>query len=410
MDRWRAHVRDAGPLSASEGHKAESGPGSLAWSNPKLRALVYQGLALALAVAIVWFAAATAYGNLREQHIASGFGFLGETAGFGIVQHLIPYTEASTYGRAFVVGLLNTLLVAAIGIVLATVIGFSVGIARLSSNWLISRLAAAYVEILRNIPLLLQIFFWYFAVLRTLPSPGDSLEPVAGIFLNNRGLVVPRPVAEPAFWAVVVALAVGLAAFLALRRWAKARQMATGQPFPLFWPGLGLIVGLPALAFLATGLPLGFDIAELQGFNFEGGLTLLPEFVALTLALTIYTGAFIAENVRAGIQSVDRGQKEAAEAVGLTEGQVMRLVILPQAMKVIVPPLTSQYLNLTKNSSLAVAIGYPDLVSVFAGTVLNQTGQAIEVIAMTMAVYLTISLVTSFFMNLYNARVGTVER
>jgi len=326
---------------------------------------------------------------MARQGIASGFGFLDSTAGIGISMSLIPYTEASSYGRAFLVGLLNTLLVSAISIAIATVIGFAVGLSRLSSNWLLARIAGAYVEILRNIPLLLQIFFWYFAVLRALPAPRQSLSPFGGVFLNNRGLYLPSPHMGPAS---VLLLLAALAAIVAV-----AIFLRRGRT------GAALTAGCGALAAAGVAVALAdWAVPELRGFNFRGGVALLPELVALTVALSTYTAAFIAEVVRAGVQAVPRGQVEAARALGLSPGHVLRLVLVPQALRVIVPPLTNQYLNLTKNSSLAAAIAYPDLVSVFAGTVLNITGQAVEVIAITMAVYLAISLAIALAMNLYN--------
>ena len=348
--------------------------------------------------------------NLRRQNIVAGLDFLGETAGFDISQSLIEYSNLSTYGRAFWVGLLNTLLVAVLGIVAATVIGFVIGIARLSSNWLVARLAGAYVEIVRNLPLLLQLFFWYAAVLQTLPSPRQSHVLPGGAFLNVRGLYLPAPVPQPGFAAVALALAAGLALAVAAWWWARRRQALTGERFPALWTGLSAVVGLPLLAFLAAGSPLRFDYPELQGFNFQGGITVLPELIALLLGLSIYTASFIAEIVRAGILGVSKGQTEAAQALGLSKGQTLRLVVIPQAARIIIPPLTSQYLNLTKNSSLAVAIGYPDLVNVFAGTVLNQTNKhAVEVILITMGVFLTLSLLTSLFMNWFNRRMALVE-
>lgn len=347
---------------------------------------------------------------LEEQGIASGFGFLGHTAGYDIVQTLIPYDESSTYARVLVIGILNTLLVAVIGIVFATVLGFLVGIGQLSSNWLVARLCRAYVETLRNLPLLLQLFFWYFAVLRVLPSPRESFNPVAGVFLNNRGLYLPSPVGEPGFGAVVVVFLLSLLAALWLALEAQDRRVQTGAKVSVL-PWIATIVVIPALVVSAlVGFPLTFSIPELSGLNFEGGMFVLPELMALIVALSTYTASYIAEAVRAGIEGVSRGQMEASQALGLSRGQSLRLVIIPQAMRQIIPPLTSQYLNLTKNSSLAVAIAYPDLVSVFAGTALNQTGQAIEIIAITMGVYLTISLLTSAFMNWYNARIALTER
>ncbi len=392
---------------AKPGHKGRM---RLSWYDPRLRALVYQASVLIAVVALVWFFVATAQANLERLHISSGFGFLDTTAGFGIIQTLISYTEQSSYGRAFLVGLLNTLAVAAIGIVLATLLGFVIGVARLSRNWLIARLAAGYVEILRNIPLLLQLFFWYFAVLRPLPQPAQSLEPFTGVYLNNRGLILPAPIFEPQAFAFFAALLAALAGGAFLIRWSRRRQLATGALFPAWRVAAALAIVVPALVALIIGAPFHLEFATREAFDYAGGTRLLPEFVALTLGLTLYTAAFIAEIVRAGIQSVSKGQTEAAAALGLKENTTLRLVVIPQALRLIVPPLTSQILNLTKNSSLAVAIGYPDLVAVFAGTVLNQTGQAIEVISITMAVYLALSLLTSFAMNWYNARVALRER
>jgi len=421
---------------------------------PEVRRVVYQVLILGAVAFAAWWVVDNVAANLRRQGIVAGLDFLGETAGFDISQSLIAYSNLSTYGRAFWVGLLNTLLVAVLGIVAATVIGFVIGIARLSSNWLVARLAGAYVEIARNLPLLLQLFFWYAAVLQTLPSPRQSYVLPLGAYLNVRGLHLPAPVAQPGFWAVALALAAGLAVavavwFWARRRqaltgerfpafwtglaaivvlpllaflaaglafavavwfWARRRQALTGERFPAFWTGLAAIVVLPLLAFLAAGSPLRFDYPQLQGFNFQGGITLLPELIALLLGLSIYTASFIAEIVRAGILGVSKGQTEAAQALGLSRGRTLRLVVVPQAARIIIPPLTSQYLNLTKNSSLAVAIGYPDLVNVFAGTVLNQTNKhAVEVILITMGVFLTLSLLTSLFMNWFNRRMALVE-
>jgi general L-amino acid transport system permease protein len=300
--------------------------------------------------------------------------------------------------------------VSAIGIVFATALGFVVGIARLSKNWLLSRAAAVYIETFRNIPLLLQIFFWYFCVLRNLPAPRQSMSLGDAFFLNVRGLSIPAPVIESGFSFVVGAFIVAIIAIVVLRKWAKKRQYLTGQIFPVFYSGLGLLIGLPLLTFLFSGMPLHWELPELKGFNFRGGFTIIPELFSLAVALTIFTAASIAEIVRSGIMSVSKGQVEAASALGLRGGLTLRFVIIPQAMRVIIPPLTSQFLNLVKNSSLATAVGYPDLVSVFMGSTLNQTGQAVEIIAMTMAVYLTISLITSALMNMYNAKNALVER
>ncbi|MQT12148.1 amino acid ABC transporter permease [Segnochrobactrum spirostomi] len=387
---------------------AEPTRGSLLY-DPKVRGIFFQAVLLIAIVWIAWYATTNAIANLQRQNIASGFGFLGATASFEISQTLISYSPASTYGRAFVVGLLNTLLVAGIGVVFATLIGLLVGIARLSSNWLLRQLATAYVEVLRNIPVLLQLVFWYFAVLKALPGPRQSLT-FSGVALNIRGLFLPRPVFGAGSGLFDIAVIVALVAIGVVHVWARRRQVATGQQFPVFWTSLALLVGLPFLALAATGFPVTFDVPELKGFNYVGGIIVGPELVALVLGLTLYTASYIAEIVRAGIVAVNKGQSEAAHALGLSQGTTLRLVVLPQALRVIIPPLTSQYLNLTKNSSLAVAIGYPDLVGVFAGTVLNQTGQAIECILITMGVYLAISLVTSGIMNWFNARVALVER
>jgi general L-amino acid transport system permease protein len=363
-----------------------------------------------LFVAFIAFIVDNTITNLRNRGIASGFDFLRNIAGFDIGFLLIDYKLTSTYGRAYVVGLVNTLFVSAIGVVLATLLGFIVGVLRLSRNWLVARLATVYVEALRNVPLALQIIFWYFGVLSALPSTRQSINIADTIFINIKAVSIPRPVFEPGFAAIPVALLAAIAATYALARWAKRRQMATGQQFPTVRAGLGLLIGLPLLAALATGFPLSWDYPELKGFNFAGGIGIQPEFVALLIALSTYTAAFIAEIVRSGIQAVSHGQTEAAYALGLRPGTTTRLVIIPQALRVIVPPLTSQYLNLTKNSSLAVLIGYPDLVSVFTGTVLNQTGQAVEVVFITMLTYGTISLLIAIFMNWYNRRIALVER
>jgi general L-amino acid transport system permease protein len=390
--------------------RASAPPRVAIYNRPKVRAFLYQLALLALALWLGYEFVLNAKANLATQRITSGFGFLDQTAGFSVNQSLIPYNESDTYGRVFLVGLLNTLLVAGLGIVLATILGFVIGIARLSPNWLVARLAGAYVELIRNLPLLFQILFWYLAVLGALPGPRQSLSLFGEVFLNNRGIIVPAPTAGEGAGLVAAAGAVGIIATLALRSWARRRRARTGAQFPVFWIGCAAIVGLPLAVLAATGFPIGFQKPELRGFNFVGGVRLIPEFVALLIALTTYTAAFIAEVVRAGVLAVPRGQTEAASALGLRRGLTLRLIVVPQALRVIVPPLTNQYLNLTKNSSLAVAVGYPDLFAVFAGTALNQTGQAIEIIAITMAVYLVISLFTSALMNWYNARLRIVER
>ncbi len=387
-------------------------------NDPKVRGLFYQTLLILALVLFGYFIVTNTIANLERQNIASGWGFLENTAGFGIIQSLVSYSETSNYGQAIFVGFLNTLMVAIVGIFFATVIGFVVGIARLSNNWVISRLAYCYVELIRNIPLLLQIFFWYFAVLRAVPGKREKWSFFFDtVHLNIAGLRVPKPVWEAGSQWIGYAFIVGIIGSFIVSKWAHKRQDETGQQFPVFWTSLGLIVGLPVVVYFITGMPMYLEHPNFvetgpilrRGFELGVGFNLIPEFLALTAALSIYTAAFIAEIVRAGIQAVSHGQTEASHALGLRNGPTLRLVIIPQAMRVIIPPLTSQYLNLTKNSSLAVAIAFPDLVSV-GGTVLNQTGQAIEIIAIWMIVYLSLSLITSAFMNWYNQRMALVER
>ena len=391
---------------------AGSPPARVAFYNdPRVRSIAYQVALCAVVGILVYGAARNAIDNLQRAHIASGFGFWNHTAGFDISQTLIGYdSAASSYGRAFWVGLLNTLLVAGLGIVFASILGFIIGIARLSKNWLVAKTAAGYVETIRNIPLLLQLLFWYNAVLKALPAIRDSLVIPGGIYLNNRGMFIPVPVFKSGFGFVLIALAAGIAGAIAFYVWARKRQERTGLQAPVFTTTLALVIGLPLAVLALAGFPLGFEYPAAGRFNINGGIEVLPEFAALLFGLSIYTAAFIAEVVRAGITAVSRGQTEAAYSLGLRAGPTLRLIVVPQAMRVIIPPLTSQYLNLTKNSTLAVAIGYPDLVQVFTGTVLNQTGQAVEVVAITMAVYLTISLATSLLMNIYNSRIALVER
>jgi general L-amino acid transport system permease protein len=380
------------------------------YNDPRVRSIAYQIALFAVVAVLVYAAASNAIENLARARIASGFGFWNNVAGFDISQTLIEYSSrGSTYGRAFWVGLLNTLLVAGIGIILATILGFIVGISRLSSNWLLAKTAGCYVEIIRNLPLLLQLLFWYNAVLKALPDIRESIA-IGGVFINNRGLFLPTPVFKSGFGAVEIALLVGIVGAIVFRIWARRRQERTGRQAPVLLVTLALLIGLPLAVLFLAGLPIGFEFPQAGRFNITGGTEVLPEFVALLFGLTIYTAAFIAEVVRAGILAVARGQTEAAYSLGLRPGLTLRLIVVPQAMRVIIPPLTSQYLNLTKNSSLAVAIGYPDLVQVFTGTVLNQTGQAVEVVAITMLVYLVISLTTSLLMNIYNRRVALTER
>lgn len=388
---------------------ATSRPTRSLLTNPTLRSIAYQ-VALCLAVGFLGYEAITnAAENLARARIATGFGFWNNTAGFDISQTLIEYSsQGSTYGRAFWVGLLNTLLVGGLGIVFATVLGFTIGIARLSSNWLVAKVAAGYVELIRNLPLLLQLLFWYNAVIKGLPEIRDSFVLPGGVFLNNRGLVLPKPIFESGSGAVAIALVAGIIAAVLFRVWARRRQALTGQQAPVLAVTLALVFGLPIFVAYSVGMPIVFDVPQHGRFNIAGGVEVLPEFAALLFGLVLYTAAFIAEVVRAGIQSVPIGQVEAAYALGLRPKVALRQIVLPQAMRVIIPPLTSQYLNLVKNSSLAVAIGYPDLVQVFTGTVLNQTGQAVEVVALTMAVYLTISLTASLAMNIYNRLITPV--
>jgi general L-amino acid transport system permease protein len=366
-------------------------------------------LQVAFVVVLAWIGyeiAANARANLETQHITSGFGFLKNTAGFDVSQNLIPYSGSDTYTRVFLVGLLNTLLVAVIGIFFATIIGFVVALGRLSPNWLLSRVAGAYVEGVRNLPPLFQILFWYLAVLAALPGPRQSISLFGGVFLNNRGLIVPTPIAEAGLWPFVIATLVAIVTSFLLRAHAHRQLFQKGRSITI-WPYVvGLLVGLPLLSVVVFGAPFTLEWPVLKGFNFAGGSRVIPEFVALLVALSTYTAAFIAEIVRAGILSVHTGQMEAGLSLGLSRGSVLRQIVIPQAMRVILPPLTNQYLNLTKNSSLAVAIGYPDLVSVFAGTTLSQTGQAIEIIGITMGVYLLISLVTSAVMSFYGWRIS----
>jgi len=435
--RSSADVSDRDALAAVTRNSGAS------WvTDPKIRGWVFQAIAVAIVAYLAISAGMNAHERLVSQNIGSGFGFLEQSSGFAISQTLIPYSESSTHGRVFLVGVLNTLLVAAIGIVFATILGFSIGVARLSGNWVIARFATVYVEVMRNLPPLFHILFWYMAVLSTLPSVRESLRlggtiPIAYpssvafqgsflpsvtwvplfeittpylAFLNIRGLYLPWPVLETGAGIVIGVFALAVLAALGLRRWAYRRQMATGQTFPAARAGLGIVVVATGVALAATAFPFSTDMPVLRGFNFVGGLRLTPEFVALTAALSIYTAGFIAEIVRAGIQAVSRGQTEAAYALGLSPAKTRKLVVVPQAMRVIVPPLTSQYLNLTKNSSLAVVIGYPDLVAVFAGTSLNNTGRAIEILTITMAFYLVVSLLTAGVMNAYNRRIALVER
>lgn len=382
----------------------------LSFGNPAVRAWLYQIIAVVAVLGIAGYLVHNAIINLANRGITSGFAFLERSAGFGIVQHLIEYTEGDTYARVFLVGLTNTLLVSALCIVFASFLGFFIGLARLSDNWLLRKISNIYIEIFRNIPPLLQIFFWYFAVLRNLPGPRQALNAFDLTFVSNRGLYIPWPEYAAGTWPFIIALMLAAAAAFALFRYNHAYQLKTGQ-FRRVWPvTLAMVITFPLIAYLMFGPAMHWDIPQLRGFNFRGGFVLIPELAALTLALSIYTSSFIAEVIRSGIQSVPYGQHEAARSLGLPNPVTLRQVIIPQAMRVIIPPLTSQYLNIVKNSSLAAAIGYPDMVSLFAGTVLNQTGQAIETIAITMGVYLIISLLISLLMNIYNRKIRLIER
>lgn len=388
----------------------DSEPARASWFyDPKIRGIVYQVLVAVLLVLFIYWIIGNTTENLRRANISSGFGFLNRRSGFDISQTLIEYSANSTFGRAMMVGLVNTILVAVIGIFTATIIGFIIGVGRLSGNWLIAKICAVYVEIFRNIPPLLVIFFWYLGVLAVLPGARESIDLPFGTYLNNRGFYMPKPIWSEGAWLVGAALVLALVMSFFIARKAHQRQMATGQRFPVLWTSLALIVGLPLVAFVVMGFPITFDVPQQGAFNLTGGLDVKPEFMSLYLALSFYTASFIAEIVRAGILGVSKGQTEAAHALGIRPGPTLRLVVIPQAMRIVIPPLTSQYLNLTKNSSLAVFIGYPDLVQI-GQTTMNQTGQAIEVVAIWMVIYLGLSLATSAFMNWFNAKMALVER
>ena len=378
------------------------------WTDERSRGIIFQLLVVLGLALFVAFIVSNTVANLQRAGLASGYGFLTDPASFDINQRLIEYTSQSTFGRALIVGLLNTILVSALGIIAATLIGFSTGVMRLSLNWMLSRLVTTYIEFTRNVPILLQIIFWW-SILITLPKVRDSLSIGNVVFLNNRGFRMPSPELESGFWWVFGAFVLGAIAIFIIARWARRRHDETGQTFPLIWVGLALIIGMPVAVHFILGQPLTWDIPERARFNYRGGFNVTPELIALWFALSTYTGAFISENVRAGILSVSKGQSEAAFALGLRSNQTMRMIIIPQAMRVIIPPTTSQFLNLTKNSSLAIAIGYQDLVSI-GGTILNQSGQALEVVGIWMFVYLSLSLLTSSYMNWYNKRIALVER
>lgn len=376
------------------------------------RSIFYQILVFGFIGWVIWYLFTNTSANLEARGMSSGFDFLGSTAGFSIAWSIIPYSPTDTYGYVYLVGIVNTLLVSLLAIALTTVLGFVIGVLRLSHNWLISTMAAWYVEIVRNTPLLLQILFWYLAVFSVLPRPKQSID-VAGlgiVQLNNRGLYFPEPQPGDLFWITMIAIVVAVVAVYFLAIWAKRRQLSTGERFPVFWTSLGILVGLPLVVYLLTGSPLTWSIPELKGFNFQGGTVLPPSFLALFIALVIYHASYIGENVRAGILSVSHGQTEASSSLGLKPGWTLRLIIIPQAMRAIMPPLISTWMTVVKNSSLAIAIGYPDLVSVYMQTSLNQSGHAIEIVAMVMLFYSTVSLTISGALNYYNERVQLKER
>jgi general L-amino acid transport system permease protein len=379
------------------------------WNDPVIRGWAFQIVVVGLVGLLAWFLVSNTMENLERQKIASGFSYLDREAGFEIGDSMIAYSPSNTYARAILVGVLNTLKIAILGIILATILGTMIGVGRLSPNWLLARICEGYVEMFRNVPLLLWLFLFYKMISEAFPGPRQAISVFDSFFLSNRGLYFPVPMADPIHKWMGLALLVGIGAAIVVHRWAKKRQELTGQPFRSIRAGFGMVLGLPILVWLLGGAPHHMSWPELKGFNFEGGTVIQPEFTALLVGLVLYTSAFVAEIVRSGILALHKGQSEAAMAIGLSRGQVMRLVLLPQALRLIVPPMTSQYLNITKNSSLAIAIGYPDLVASINVTI-NQTGQAIENILLIMAAYLSVSLSISAFMNWYNKRIALRER
>jgi general L-amino acid transport system permease protein len=395
----------------SASRKSSSGTTSNAfYNNPRIRGFFYQ---IALIAGLLYFFGTiigNTLANMEATGIKTGFDFLGAAAGYDVLMSLISFESTDTYGRIFVVGFLNTLLVSAIGIFFATLLGFVFGVAHFSHNWLIRKVALVYVEIFRNVPLLLQVFFWYFAVLSSLPGARQSLSLGEAVFLNVRGLYMPKLIGGDLSSLVWIALGAAVAGIFVLRRWAKKRQELTGQQFPVFKTSIAMVILFPLIVAALTGFPFTVEYPALKGFNYFGGITVIPELMSLAIALSVYTGAFIAEAVRAGVQSIPHGQTEAARSIGLRENKIMSLIIVPQAMRVIVPLLNSEYQSLVKNSTLAAAVGYPDLFNVFVGTALNQTGQAIETIFMTIIVYFVVNMVISFLINRFNNAVALVSR
>jgi general L-amino acid transport system permease protein len=379
------------------------------WNDPKVRSIFVQAVLVCVLLFLCYEIVENTVANLRKLNKTFGFDFTSQTSGFDIIQSVIPYSSASTYGRALMVGFLNTIIVSVLSIIAATIIGFVMGVMRLSKNWLVAKIATIYVEVFRNVPLLLWIIVFYIAALQPLPSVKEAYSLFGSFFLSKKGFMMPAPIFGDGAWLGLAGLIIAILASWMISRWSRARQAATGQTFPVFFTSLALIIFLPLFGLTLVGFPLTWEYPELTGFNFTGGIALIPELIAMFMALSIYTGTYIAEAVRAGIQAVSHGQTEAAHALGLRHGKTLRLVVVPQAMRVIIPPLASTYLSLTKNSSLAVAIGYPDLVAV-GGTVLNQTGKAIEIVGLWMVVYLSLSLLTSLLMNWFNSSMKLVER
>ncbi len=387
--------------------KLETHPGRVGaksfFNNPKYRGWIYQSILLIFLAGFFYSIVSNTLDNMSAQGIKSGFSFLGTSAGFDVLQSLLPFQTTDSYSKIFIIGILNTILVSVIGIIFATILGFIFGVANFSRNWLIKKIAIIYVEIFRNIPVILQVIFWY-TVFNALPIARDSFNLGDAIFLNVTGLYLPMLVGEPGSGFVYGAILVAIIAVFMMKRWATKRQELTGEQFPIGWTSLGLLTCLPLVALFISGVPFHFDYPLLKGFNFQGGITIIPELISLAIALSVYTGAFIAEAVRAGIQSVPLGQKEAARSVGLKESKIMSLIIVPQAMRVITPMLNSEYQSLVKNTTIATAIGYPELFTVFAGSALNQVGQAVEIMFMTLAIYFLINMVISFVMNHVNKR------